>query len=175
MNEQARMIPDDVIDTLLHVIDYYRENAFVMDGSLRDIELESAELWLKSLPSMPPPSVPLEVQRAIDSCLDTLQTYHSGNPFLSDPVTPEMEIVREWLDNLPQPPQPVYSHRNGETEPPEMEGFYFVVARYGVNVVRLAKGALTQCGDARRYQVPIRAEVAYYGPIPEPQQENNAE
>lgn len=101
--QPAPSISDDVIDTLLHVIDYYRENAFMMDGSLRDIELESAELWLKSLPSMPPPSVPLEVQQAIDSCLDILQTYHSGNPFLSDPVTSEMEIVRSWRDALSQP------------------------------------------------------------------------
>lgn len=106
--QPAPSISDETIETLLHVIDYYRENAFVMDGSLRDIELESAESWLKSLPSMPPPSVPLEVQQAIDSCLDILQTYHSGNPFLSDPVTSEMEIVRSWRNALSQP-------RDGET------------------------------------------------------------
>lgn len=88
--------------------------------------------------------------------------------------------VRKWLDGQPQAR---YSHRNGETKPPEVEGWYWVRQpimsasnEQAFFMVRLTRwhesmNVYWHGEDGEPWPIDI-VEGEWYGPIPEPEAES---
>lgn len=84
-----------------------------------------------------------------------------------------IDIVREWLDKP-------YSHRNGETEPPEVQGHYWfrgLNTRSGHRIRKWVLGEISknmQFFYAHGWGSPEEFIGEWHGPIPEPEVHHDA-
>lgn len=124
--------------------------------------------------------IPDKVRRTIIVALARLEdTYRIKQAEVDDKVLSagwdkkvgEVCNAQRWLDKP-------YSHRNGETEPPGVEGWYwYELESDDWRIVEVDNGGVYEDSFAAYYSgVEASSDVAYmrgrwYGPIPEPVQE----